>query len=97
MVVAAGPFATSDSIEMDPLHDLLGIVRSEEPDVLVLVSPWLVSCLCVCMLCTPLVYTSAHIHTHACTNAYSHTNIYMGRLERCSMWHTTWYAYIYIY
>ena len=41
MVVAAGPFATSDSIEMEPLHDLLAIVRSEEPDVLVLVSPQL--------------------------------------------------------
>jgi len=63
MVVAAGPFATSDSIEMEPLHDLLGIVRSEEPDVLVLVSSWLVLChcvsicVCVCMLCTPFVCT----------------------------------------
>ena len=39
MMVAAGPFATSDSTEVEPLHDLLAVVASEEPDVLVLVSP----------------------------------------------------------
>ena len=38
MMVAAGPFATSDSIEVEPLHDLLAVVATEEPDVLVLVS-----------------------------------------------------------
>ncbi len=37
-MVAAGPFTTSDNLDMEPLHDLLGVVRRERPSVLVLVS-----------------------------------------------------------
>ena len=43
MMAAAGPFTTSDSLDMDPLHDLLGVVGREQPNVLVLV------CVCVCV------------------------------------------------
>ena len=38
MVAVAGPFTTSDSLEMDPLKDLLNVVAGEKPDALVLVS-----------------------------------------------------------
>ena len=38
MVIAAGPFTTSDSLDMDPLSDLLRVVDTETPDILVLVS-----------------------------------------------------------
>ena len=38
MVAAAGPFTTSDSLEMGPLKDLLKVVAGEKPDALVLVS-----------------------------------------------------------
>ena len=38
MVAAAGPFTTSDSLEMGPLRDLLEVVEREKPDALVLVS-----------------------------------------------------------
>lgn len=37
LVAAVGPFTTSDSLEMEPLHDLLRIVENEKPDVLLLV------------------------------------------------------------
>jgi len=37
IVIAAGPFTTSDSLDMDPLNDLLRIVDTEKPDILVLV------------------------------------------------------------
>ena len=37
MMVAAGPFSTSDSLGMAPLHDLLAQVSVEHPSVLLLV------------------------------------------------------------
>ena len=37
-MVAAGPFTTSDSLDMVPLSDLLKSVAEERPDVLILVS-----------------------------------------------------------
>ena len=37
MVMAAGPFSTSDSMDMTPLHDLLTAVERERPSVLMLV------------------------------------------------------------
>ncbi|XP_065915346.1 DNA polymerase alpha subunit B-like [Dysidea avara] len=40
MVVAAGPFTTSDSLDMDPLSDLLRVVSTETPDILVLCGPF---------------------------------------------------------
>ena len=36
-MVAAGPFSTSDSLDMAPLTDLISRVREEEPDLLLLV------------------------------------------------------------
>ena len=38
MLCAAGPFTTSDNLDFRPLHGLLDVVRTEEPDVLLLVS-----------------------------------------------------------
>ena len=38
MVIVAGPFTTSDSLDMNPLSDLLRVVDAETPDILVLVS-----------------------------------------------------------
>jgi len=38
MVIAAGPFTTSDSLDMDPLSDLVRVVDTETPDILMLVS-----------------------------------------------------------
>ncbi len=37
MMVAAGPFTTSDNLDMTPLHDLLKKVSMERPTVLLLV------------------------------------------------------------
>jgi len=37
MIAATGPFTTSDSLDMDPLRDLLSVVTREKPDVLLLV------------------------------------------------------------
>ena len=37
-MVAAGPFTTSDSLDMVPLSDLLRSVAEERPDILILVS-----------------------------------------------------------
>ena len=45
MVMAAGPFTTSDNLEMEPLQQLMRIVVTERPDVLILV------CVCVCAMC----------------------------------------------
>ena len=36
-MVAAGPFSTSDSLDMTPLDDLIAIVKREGPDILLLV------------------------------------------------------------
>ena len=38
MLVAAGPFTTSDSLLYEPLADLMKTVQSDKPDLLVLVS-----------------------------------------------------------
>ena len=43
MVAAAGPFTTSDSLDMEPLYNLLEVVKREKPNVLLLV------CLSVCL------------------------------------------------
>ncbi len=38
MMMASGPFTTSDSLDMAPLHDLLAVVSREGPSVLLLVN-----------------------------------------------------------
>eukprot|EP00606_Chrysophyceae_sp_TOSAG23-5_P000268 GSChrysophyteH2.ASY1.ANO1.1373.1 assembled CDS len=40
VVTAAGPFTTSDSLRYDPLLDLLRLVLTQKPDVLLLVGPF---------------------------------------------------------
>eukprot|EP00731_Ephydatia_muelleri_P026924 Em0018g1024a len=40
MVMAAGPFTTSDNLEMEPLQQLMRIVVTERPDVLILCGPF---------------------------------------------------------
>jgi DNA polymerase alpha subunit B len=40
LLAAAGPFSTSDSLDMAPLDDLIARVRGEEPDVLLLMGPY---------------------------------------------------------
>lgn len=37
MLISSGPYTTSDSLDMTPLHDLLAIVSQESPNVLLLV------------------------------------------------------------
>lgn len=37
MLVACGPYATSDSVAFDPLSDLLDVIARDRPDVCVLV------------------------------------------------------------
>lgn len=37
MLVSSGPYTTSDSLDMAPLHDLLSVVSQECPSVLLLV------------------------------------------------------------
>ena len=38
MLVAAGPFTTSDSLLYEPLTDLMRTVQNDKPDLLILVS-----------------------------------------------------------
>jgi hypothetical protein len=38
MMVATGPFTTSDSLLYEPLTDLISIVQRDKPDLLILVS-----------------------------------------------------------
>lgn len=59
MLAAAGPFTTSDSLEMEPLRDLLRVVEVEKPDVLLLV------CLCV-HICVCVNYVARKIHFSFC-------------------------------
>lgn len=40
VMVAAGPFTTSDSLEYEPLEDLLRVVVARKPDVCVLAGPF---------------------------------------------------------
>lgn len=40
MVVAAGPFTTSADIDYEPLAALLAVCRERQPDVLVLLGPF---------------------------------------------------------
>ena len=40
MIIAAGPFTTSDSVHYQPLYDLLEHVKRMKPDVLVLLGPF---------------------------------------------------------
>jgi DNA polymerase alpha subunit B len=40
-IIAAGPFALSDSLDMTPLHDLLTIVSQQKPHILVIVGPFI--------------------------------------------------------
>lgn len=40
MIMAAGPYTTSDNLEMDPLQQLIRIVVKERPDVLILCGPF---------------------------------------------------------
>jgi len=41
MLVAAGPFTTSDSVGMEPLQDILNIIKETKPSVAVLLGPFL--------------------------------------------------------
>lgn len=41
IVVAAGPFTTSDSLSYEPLSDLITFVIENEPDCLILMGPFL--------------------------------------------------------
>lgn len=38
MLVAAGPFTTSDSLLYEPLADLIKTVQNDKPDLLILVN-----------------------------------------------------------
>ena len=38
ILVAAGPFTTSNNLDYAPLNDLLSVARKLKPDVLILVS-----------------------------------------------------------
>ena len=49
LLAAAGPFTTSDSLEMEPLKDLLRVVERERPNVLLLVCVCVHVCVCVCV------------------------------------------------
>ncbi|CAM9941661.1 unnamed protein product, partial [Choristocarpus tenellus] len=40
LLVAAGPFSTTDSLAYEPLNDLLGVVKAKQPDVVILVGPF---------------------------------------------------------
>mmetsp|Transcript_1536 Transcript_1536/g.2879 ORF Transcript_1536/g.2879 Transcript_1536/m.2879 type:complete len:215 (-) Transcript_1536:1712-2356(-) len=40
VVTAAGPFTTADNLEYEPLEELLSLVASTKPDVLVLMGPF---------------------------------------------------------
>lgn len=40
MIMAAGPYTTSDNVEMEPLKELVRIVGTEKPDVLLLCGPF---------------------------------------------------------
>lgn len=44
VLVACGPYTTSDSITYDPLLDLITIINHDRPDVCILVGPWVVVC-----------------------------------------------------
>ena len=48
MIVAAGPYTTSENLEMEPLQELVQVIMSERPDVLVLVC--LGGCRCECVM-----------------------------------------------
>ena len=39
VLVACGPYTTSDSITFDPLLDLITIINRDRPDVCILVGP----------------------------------------------------------
>lgn len=39
VLVACGPYTTSDSIAYEPLLDLIGIINHDQPDVCILVGP----------------------------------------------------------
>jgi len=41
MLVAAGPFTTSDSVGMEPLQDILSVIKEKKPSVAVLLGPFL--------------------------------------------------------
>ena len=47
LLAAAGPFSTSDSLEMTPLDDVITRVKEEQPSILLLVSGSL--CLSLCL------------------------------------------------
>jgi len=41
MLVAAGPFTTSDSVGMEPLQDILTVIKEKKPSVAILLGPFL--------------------------------------------------------
>ena len=43
MMVAAGPFTTSDSLCYEPLADLMKTVKNDKPDLLILVRSLLIT------------------------------------------------------
>jgi DNA polymerase alpha subunit B len=38
--VASGPFTTTDSLEYEPLDDLMSVIATKRPDVVVLAGPF---------------------------------------------------------
>ena len=66
MVMAAGPFTTSDNLEMEPLQQLMRIVVTERPDVLILVCV----CVCVCVVCVCVQCVCAYVFVYVCTGVY---------------------------
>ena len=48
LLAAAGPFSTSDSLEMTPLDDVITRVKEEQPSILLLVSGSLSLSLSLC-------------------------------------------------
>jgi len=41
MLVAAGPFTTSDSVGLEPLQDILAVIKEKKPSVAILLGPFL--------------------------------------------------------
>jgi DNA polymerase alpha subunit B len=43
LIIAAGPFTPNDSLQYEPLKDLLKIITKDKPDVCILVGPFIES------------------------------------------------------
>ena len=63
MIAAVGPFTTSDGLGMEPLHDLLKIVKTERPNILLLVGYYTIECVhnYTVMVCFPIYYRGSTV------------------------------------